>query len=132
MPRPSLGLSEATRLRLTEAEQKAFIQFAKQAGESRARLLRKAVRDMVGLGPDMLRADLESFREAVYQVAAIGRNLNQVARVLNAEIASGEAPDLKPLPGAIADSRAAVVALQEQLTRIIEQSRVGRYEKRKA
>lgn len=131
MARPSLGLSETTRLRLTEAEQKAFIKFADEAGESRARLLRKAVRDMVGLGPDMLRADLESFREAVYQVAAIGRNLNQVARVLNAEIASGEALDLKTLPSAIADSRIAVAALQAQLTRIIEQSRVGRYEKRK-
>lgn len=132
MARPSLGLSEATRLRLTEAEQKAFIVFAERAGESRARLLRKAVRDMVGLGPDMLRADLESFREAVYQVAAVGRNLNQVARVLNAEIASGDAPDLQSLPAMIAATGAVIVALQAQLTRIIEQSRVGRYEKRRA
>lgn len=132
MPRPSLGLSEATRLRLTEAEQKAFIVFAERAGESRARLLRKAVRDMVGLGPDMLRADLESFREAVYQVAAIGRNLNQVARVLNAELAAGDAPDLQSVPSTITNTQAAIAGLQAQLTRIIEQSRVGRYEKRKA
>lgn len=131
MARPSLGLSEATRLRLTDAEQKAFIAFAERVGESRARLLRKAVRDMVGLGPDLLRGDLEPFREAVYQLAAIGRNLNQVARTLNTELASGDVPDLAPLPAAIADTQASIAVLRTQLAQIVEQSRVGRYTKRK-
>ena len=37
----------------------------------------------IGQGPDLLQDDLNSFREAVRQFTALGRNMNQIARAIN-------------------------------------------------
>ena len=70
--------------RITEEENQELIFLARSFGlENRSRILRKMIREAMGQGPDLLRDDLNAFREAVRQLAALGRNINQIAHAIN-------------------------------------------------
>src|SRR3954470_1189742 len=78
------------RIRLNESENHAVIELAKSQGEkTRSRIIRKMIREAVGEGPDLLKDDLNGVREAVRQVAALGRNINQISRAVNSGQAGG-------------------------------------------
>jgi hypothetical protein len=91
MPPPRRGrpteqaeaVSTAVQLRLTPAERTALRALASARGETVARLLRRAVREIVTGGPDLFDDGLKLLSETARQLAAAGRNLNQIAATLN-------------------------------------------------
>ena len=78
------------RIRLNEDEEQILIQLSQIFHEkNRSRIVRKMIREAGGQGPDLLKDDLNSFREMARQLAFRGNNLNQIARALNAGRAVG-------------------------------------------
>jgi len=83
MNNASEGQSRMVNVRMTEAEALAMSRLAKQLQTNRSKLLRKVMRELIGEGPDLLPHEMKSFDEAVYQMASLGRNLNQVLKLLH-------------------------------------------------
>ena len=122
MARPDGGLSKARHFRLTEAEDAAFIEAAKRLKASRADLLRRAVRAIIRQPADLLDKELAALDEAVYQVKAVGRNLNQIARAIH----MGDLKDSLVDAATLEVVGQAVVQLDARLTDVIEKSRLRR------
>jgi len=81
MKRP---LNRNLRIRLNEDEDKALVDLVLTWGErTRSGVVRKMIREAIGQGPDLSKDNLDSFREGVRQLAAVGRNINQIARAIN-------------------------------------------------
>jgi len=70
-------------VRMNEAEALAMSQLAKQLQTNRSRLLRKVIRELIGEGPDLLDNEMKVFLDAVYQLASLGRNLNQLLKLVH-------------------------------------------------
>jgi metal-responsive CopG/Arc/MetJ family transcriptional regulator len=122
MTRPRHDLSEVMRVRLSGSERDAFLAAAKRLGESRSNLLRRAVREIINRPADLLERELVGLDEAVYQLRAIGRNLNQVTRAIHL----GELKDAQ-LNGALIESlQQAVDQLASRVTELAEKSRLRR------
>ena len=75
--------SETFRLRLTDAEHEALQALSERTGIRRSRLARKALRELVTGGVDLLEREQYAVLELARQMRLIGINLNQVARQLN-------------------------------------------------
>jgi hypothetical protein len=76
-------------IRLGDQADQALLHLMKTLGtKTRSRVVRKMIMEAAGLGPDLLNDNLDSFREGVRQLAALGNNINQIARAIN----SGQAP----------------------------------------
>ena len=105
--------------RLTDEEDHGLAAVQKKRNVTRARLLRKLIRELIGQGPDLLPDELKSFREAVRQVGALGRNLNQAVRAMNAGKAGAADLDAESLK-TLLDS---VHQLEEELVRVVNRSR---------
>lgn len=70
-------------VRMSDAEALAFSQLAERLQTSRSRLLRKVIREFIGEGPDLLPHEMKHFDDAIYQLAALGRNLNQLLKLVH-------------------------------------------------
>ena len=87
-------LDKNLRIRLNASEDRAVIQLAGSRGEkTRSRLVRKMIRDSIAEGPDLLKDDLKTMQEGFRQVAAIGRNINQLAKAAH----SGDRVQVDPV-----------------------------------
>jgi hypothetical protein len=87
-------LNKIFSMRLNDQEDQALVRLAGTLGaKTRSRVVRKLIRDALGLGPDLLKDDLNSFREAARHVSAVGRNINQIARAINSGQIEGLALD---------------------------------------
>lgn len=76
------------RVRLTEEEWQhaEAASIALFGNTNKSQLLRKLLRDYIGMGPNLVEQELKEFREAVRQLTGIARNLNQItARINNDE-----------------------------------------------
>ena len=105
--------------RLSQAEYQAFLLILLKLGTNGARFLRKAIREVIGEGPDLLSNEMEAFREATFQVGAIGRNLNQLVRAFNSgQLANGQVD-----PSLLIAIRDQVATLEKELLAIVLQSR---------
>lgn len=122
MARPDGGLSKARHFRLTEAEDVAFLETAKRLKASRADLLRRAVREIIRQPADLLDKELAALDEAVYQVKAVGRNLNQIVRAIHLGTLTGKQVDRVTVEAV----SQAVARLDARLTEVIEKSRLRR------
>ena len=71
-------------MRLTQEEDKIIDDYVQMNGTTRSKLLRKIIREFINEKPDLLDHELEEFKNATRQVMAIGRNLNQITRAVNA------------------------------------------------
>ncbi|GEM_PF-1218445 len=69
-----------TSVRLSGPEHEAFMAAAKRLKESRAHLLRRAVREIIGKPGYLFERELWPLGEAVYQLLAVRRNLNQITQ----------------------------------------------------
>ena len=80
-----MNKTNSMRIRLTEGEwQEAETASLRLLGTSnKSRLMRKLLRDYVGMGPDLTQVQIQDFREAVRQLTGIARNLNQIATRIN-------------------------------------------------
>ena len=79
--------TKSMRVRLTDEEW----QQAESASQSlfgnqnKSKLIRKLLRDYIGMGPDLTSLEIKEFREAVRQLTGISRNLNQIASRINSD-----------------------------------------------
>ncbi len=120
--RPSHGLSKVTHLRLTESEHREFAVAAKRLRDSRANLLRRAVREIINRPADLLEQELVGLDEAVYQLCAVGRNLNQITRAMH----QGELKDGQIDAALIEDLKQTVDQVTNRVSEVIEKSRLRR------
>lgn len=52
---------------------------------NKSRLMRKLLRDYIGMGPDLTDEEITAFREAVRQLTGMARNLNQITSRINSD-----------------------------------------------
>ena len=91
--RLSIG-SKRVIARFSEAEYQGFLQLVQRLETSRSRLFRGMVREALGIGPDLIRQDMKLLSEGIYQLGAIGRNLNQQLRALHSGQLLGKPADM--------------------------------------
>lgn len=78
--------TKSMRIRITDeewqhAEKASVLLFGTP---NKSRLLRKLLRDYIGMGLDLTEHELRAFREAVKQLTGIARNLNQITSRIHA------------------------------------------------
>ena len=83
MKNASDTLIRSAHVRLDEAEDAGFQELVDRLETTRSRLLRKIIRESIGEGPDLLPNEMKHFEEAVFQLAALGRNLNQLLKLVH-------------------------------------------------
>ena len=91
--RPSIG-SRRVISRISETEYQGYLQLVQQLATSRSRMFRGMVREALGMGPDLIRQDMNNLREGIYQLGAIGRNLNQQLRAIHSGQLIGQPADM--------------------------------------
>jgi len=106
-------------VRLDQAEDSRFQEVVEHLQTSRSQLLRKMIREQIGEGPDLLPQEFKVLDEAVYQVAAIGRNLNQLLRAIHAGQVQA-VPQHQALMGEILSR---IESLKKDILVVIERSR---------
>lgn len=105
--------------RLSHAEYEGFVMVLQRLGTNGARFLRKVIREVLGEGPDILPNDLQAFRDATFQVGAIGRNLNQLVRAFHSgQLTSSQVDSV--LLQAVRDE---VTKLEKELLTVVLRSR---------
>ena len=75
--------SEALQTRLTAEEHAALRHLSARTGIRASRLARKAIRELVTGGVDLLNREQQAVLELARQIRLVGINLNQIARHLN-------------------------------------------------
>jgi hypothetical protein len=68
---------------MNPADNLKFKEVAEGLQTTRSQLLRKIILESIGKGPILLPQEMRTFEEAVFQLAALGRNLNQLLRAVN-------------------------------------------------
>lgn len=71
--------SRVAGIRLREAEWAALQQFAAPLGQPPSRIIRRLIREAITSGPDYFTDELLGVARLSRELAAIGRNLNQLA-----------------------------------------------------
>ncbi len=96
--------SEALRFRVRGDEREALKRLAKSLNRKPSEVLRRLVREAVTGGPDFFDDGLDELRAAHRELAAVGRNINQLAKAANRDkpVVSAE------LRGELADVKARV------------------------
>lgn len=107
MPKPEEGATTKLTLRLTPQDSHALQHWAETEGITRTEWLRQRIRHP--LAPSMSKAQIDALVQANYQIAGVGRNLNQVARALNAQPGMMSSSDRAAI-------QAAVQAVREHLS----------------
>ncbi len=78
-------MSDALRIRIHTDERIALGRLAKSLDEKPSRLVRRLVREAITQGPDFFDDGLAELRAAHRELAAVGRNINQLAKAANRE-----------------------------------------------
>ena len=85
-------LSGVVRLRLRPEEAGALKALAADLGQTPSRIIRRLIREAINGRPDYFKDELVDLRRLSRELAAIGRNLNQLSRAANrGEAVSGPA-----------------------------------------
>lgn len=113
-------LSHVSHVRLPHVEHEQFVIASKRLGESRSRLLRRAVRDIIERPANLTEQELAAFVEAVHQMKAVGRNLNQLVHAVH--IGKVTLVEGAPLDAV----RAVLTAIDTRMTEVVEKSRLRR------
>ena len=75
--------SEALKVRLTIEENNTFKKVADDIGETRSRLLRKMVREVINNDIDLLTDEQSLLKIAIRQLVGIANNLNQIVAAMH-------------------------------------------------
>ncbi|STX39281.1 plasmid mobilization relaxosome protein MobC [Legionella feeleii] len=120
-----MNKTKSMRIRLTEeewlhADSASMLLFG---CPNKSRLMRKLLRDYIGMGPDLTEQEIKAFREAVRQLTGIARNLNQITSRINRD---------KKQTASLSDDyierlKTNVLEINEQLKRYISQT-LNRYQ----
>lgn len=112
--------SRVAGIRLREEEWAALQQFAATLGQTPSRILRRLIREAITGGPDYFKDELLGVARMSRELAAIGRNLNQLAKAAN----RGEwleAAEVKRVTNATRVQTAAVQARFDQAIKSVVQ-----------
>jgi hypothetical protein len=111
-------LSHVIHVRLPITEHAAFIAAAIRLHEPRSRLLRRAVRDIIGQPANLLDHELAGLTDAVYQLKAVGRNLNQLMQAIHVgKVTVADAAEVESV-------RASVASLDARIADLVAASRL--------
>lgn len=80
---PRLNRSDAVRVRLNRVEKEAFDAFAKDIDVKPSQIIRRLIREMINGGPEYFDDGLQELRTSHRELAAVGRNLNQLVKMAN-------------------------------------------------
>jgi hypothetical protein len=95
--------------RASRAEYLEFVKVLQGVGTTCSRFFRKVMREVIGQGPDLLPIEMKPIKEATFQVAALGRNLNQLLKAFH----TGQPPP----PGILVD-QAALATFRDQVEQL--------------
>ncbi len=109
-----------TSVRLSVSEHEAFLAAALRLKESRAHLLRRAVRDIIGKPGYLFERELWELGEALYQLLAVSRNLSQIIKAERAGKLRLEPSDLVMIEAL----QQSILQLNVRLTELIESNRL--------
>lgn len=112
-------VSAMTFVRLVPDELEALKRAAAAEGVPVSRLLRRAVREIVNGAPDLFDDDIQALRDVSKELAAIGRNLNQ----LTAGVNSGDYAYASDIIASLKDVRASVEEARGRYARLVQASR---------
>jgi hypothetical protein len=112
------ALSRVSHVRLPQVEHEEFVAASKRLGESRSLLLRRAVRDIIARPANLTKEELAAFVEAVHQLTAVGRNLNQLVRAIH--VGKATLMEGAPLDAVLA----ALGSLDARMIEVVEKSRL--------
>jgi len=104
-------LTKYLNVRVPEEDYQGFRKLAESLKASPGRLMRHFLRENILGQSDPLPDHLKSFREAVYQFAAAGRNLNQLVRAVN----SGDPIDQRQFHAVCEELQAALAKVNAEL-----------------
>jgi len=116
---PRSRRSESLRVRVHAEEREGLRRLAESLDLKPSELLRRLVREAVTQGPDYFDDGLAELRTAHRELAAIGRNINQLARAANREEPI-VAAELLP---ALEDAKSQVAAVGRVYRDAVERSR---------
>ncbi|MDH5327720.1 MAG: MobC family plasmid mobilization relaxosome protein [Gammaproteobacteria bacterium] len=111
-----MNKSSALYVRITEEEAELFSQYAESVGETRSRILRKIVRELITEQPDLVSAELAVFKTALRQLSGATTNLNQLTRAVN----SGKVPKRMTEESYWKGLRAEVKSLSKTLRQVMD------------
>lgn len=118
-PRSTTPKTEALRVRLSTDEKAAFTSLALSLDVSPSTLMRRMVREAVGAGPSLFDDGIVALVDAGNAVSAVGRNVNQITRAMNAgrvKIEPKEQDEIRQLA-------AVLLALKREVRRLIAKSK---------
>ena len=101
--------------RASRAEYLEFVKVLQGVGTTCSRFFRKVIREVIGQGPDLLPIEMKPIKEATFQVAALGRNLNQLLKAIH----TSQAPEIVVDEAALAAFRDQVEELRQALVAVI-------------
>lgn len=81
-PKKEVVRTESERVRLTAQERDSLQNLADQMGVQRSKIIRRLIREAVNAGPDFFDDGIKELRESNRQLAAIGRNLNRLLKLM--------------------------------------------------
>lgn len=121
----TIGKSQRTRRvisRIAEHEFQAYLKVVQTLGITRSRMMRKMISDLVGQGPDLLPQDMRIIGEGVYQLGALGRNLNQLLRAIHSSQLIAQPADMT-VAEAVRDQ---VTRLEKEWIAVVKRSKSRR------
>ena len=118
-PKSLQPMIDILNLRLRKEEKAQFKALALRLDTTPSRLIRKVVRDTIGAAPDLMPQDLKPVGEAVNQLAALGRNFNQLLRCIH----QGKVTATSDTEIGIVELRDAVLKLKGELQQVFDRSR---------
>ena len=118
-PKSPQPMIDILNLRLLPEEKQQFKRIAERLQTTPSRLIRKVIRDTIGAGPDLLPQDLKIVDGALYQLAALGRNLNQLLRSIH----QGKVTATSETEAGITGLRDAVLKLKSEMQQVFDRSR---------
>ena len=76
-------MSDSLRVRIHADERRALGRLAESLDEKPSRIVRRLIREAITEGPDFFDDGISELRSAHRELAAVGRNINQLARSAN-------------------------------------------------
>lgn len=83
--RQRLAMSDCLRVRIHADERQALGRLAESLDEKPSRIVRRLIREAITEGPDFFDDGVGELRAVHRELAAIGRNINQLARQANSK-----------------------------------------------
>ena len=106
-------------VRFTEAEHHGLMNLAEGLRTTRSKLFRKLVREALGSNPELVGQHMKTIGEGIYQLGALGRNLNQLLRLIHSNHVVAQPLDVALLQ----QVKEELLSLQEEWLKVVQRSK---------